>query len=173
MEREIGRVNDIINDLMEFSRENLPNLSNGNLNDLIGECVENIQRPAGVCITPELDSDMPEFLFDTSQIQRVLYNLVANAIQAISEGGTVKVITRVIESLVEIEVKDEGVGISQGAINEIFEPLFTTKSKGVGLGLSIVKTFIENHNGSIVVESEVGAGTSFIVKLPIYEMEIT
>jgi signal transduction histidine kinase len=86
----------------------------------------------------------------------------------IRQGGHVQILTRLSEANIEIEVSDEGGGIAAENIQTIFEPLFTTKAKGVGLGLSIVKTFIENHGGSIKVMSAVGKRTAFTFQLPIH-----
>jgi len=88
-------------------------------------------------------------------------------IDAISGQGKLKIKTRGSDDFVEIIFNDDGEGIPQENLNKIFEPLFTTKAKGIGLGLAIVKNIIDHHNGKIEVESEVGKGTTFIIKLPI------
>jgi len=109
---------------------------------------------------------------DRTQLIRVITNLVKNAIQAIPEEQENKaVFVTVFRELgsVKIEVKDNGKGISSENINHIFEPKFTTKTSGMGLGLSIIKKIIENYNGTITFESEVGVGTTFLVSFPISE----
>jgi signal transduction histidine kinase len=110
--------------------------------------------------------------FDRTQLIRVLTNLVKNAIQAIPEDQENKaVFVTVFRELgsVKIEVKDNGKGISLENKNQVFEPKFTTKTSGMGLGLSIIKKIIENYNGTITFESEIGVGTTFLVSFPISE----
>ncbi len=109
---------------------------------------------------------------DRTQLIRVITNLVKNATQAIPEEQENKaVFVTVFRELgsVKIEVKDNGKGISLENINHIFEPKFTTKTSGMGLGLSIIKKIIENYNGTITFESETGVGTTFLVSFPISE----
>ncbi len=166
MERQVERVSEIINDLMEFSRENEPELVKGDINRLIIRSVESIQLPDSIQLVTELDQSLPTFSFDATQIDRIISNLLSNAIQAMPDGGMITVLSRIAGKYIEVEMRDDGVGIAREKNKNIFEPLYTTKSKGVGLGLSIVKTFVEKHNGTIEVESEKGKGTSFTVKLP-------
>jgi signal transduction histidine kinase len=107
---------------------------------------------------------------DRTQLIRIITNLVKNAIQAIPEQQENKVVAVTIKkesNNVIITVADNGMGIATEDFNRIFEPKFTTKSSGMGLGLSIIKNIIENYNGTITVESRKGKGTTFTVSLPI------
>lgn len=167
MEQEIQRVKIIIDDLIDFSRDNSPILSSGDVNELIRNYVDEQQLDKNVMIKIQLDTALPSFLFDHTQMRRVLDNLVTNSIQAMPDGGSVQLVTRYVAPNIEIEVRDNGVGIIAGNMKYIFEPLFTTKAKGVGLGLSIVKNFVEKHGGSVEVESVVDKGTTFTVKLSV------
>jgi signal transduction histidine kinase len=109
---------------------------------------------------------------DRTQLIRVITNLVKNAIQAIPEEQENKAVFVTVfreSGYVNIEVKDNGKGILEENKSQIFEPKFTTKSSGMGLGLSIIKKIIENYNGTITFESEIGVGTTFLVKFPISE----
>jgi len=109
---------------------------------------------------------------DRSQLIRVITNLVKNAIQAIPENQAEKIIKVVVkreQNQVVISVQDNGVGVSQDVISKIFEPKFTTKSSGMGLGLGIIKNIIENYNGTITFETQLGKGTTFRVTLPIIQ----
>ncbi|CAM2739147.1 HAMP domain-containing protein [Flavobacterium succinicans] len=109
---------------------------------------------------------------DRSQLIRVITNLVKNAIQAIpemQEEKSIKVVVKRTQDQVVISVQDNGVGVSQDAISKIFEPKFTTKSSGMGLGLGIIKNIIENYNGTITFETQLGKGTTFRVTLPIIQ----
>jgi signal transduction histidine kinase len=90
-----------------------------------------------------------------------------NSIQAMTEGGKLAIQTTKQEDTLEVIVKDTGVGIPKKDIAQLFTPLFTTKAKGIGLGLVVCKQLVEGHNGTITVESKVGEGSTFIVKLPI------
>ena len=107
---------------------------------------------------------------DRTQLIRIITNLVKNAIQSIpdqQENKSILVRVEQIEKMVVITVKDNGMGIKEEDQNRIFEPKFTTKNSGMGLGLSIIKNIIENYKGSITFETQYGQGTSFIVSLPI------
>src|SRR5690606_31333250 len=111
-------------------------------------------------------------VFDRTQLIRVITNLVKNAIQSIpeeQENKSVEVIVYRENSEVKIEVVDNGKGISEENKDRIFEPKFTTKTSGMGLGLAIIKNIIENYNGTITFESQVNKGTTFYVSFPITE----
>ena len=167
MTREIDRSKEIINDLMDFSRDHPPVLEKGDINSVLGEVLSRVPQRENITVETALDSDLPRVFFDASQIRRAFLNLINNALQAIPHKGTVLVTSRPLDGFVEIVFKDTGSGIPKAHLEEIFEPLFTTKAKGVGLGLSIVREFIRKHNGTIDVKSEVGKGTAFTIKLPI------
>ena len=126
------------------------------MNRLILICVKGQSIPENIQIKVDLDPGLPHFLFDRDQIQRVLHNLIINGVQAMSEGGEILISTRVFGQTAEVCLCDQGTGIAEENIEAVFDPLFTTKTKGVGLGLTIIKTFIESHGGTISVESQVG-----------------
>ena len=118
------------------------------------------------------ESDEKEIItiMDRTQLIRIITNLVKNAIQAIPEEQELKsilVVVKSVENYVTIIVKDNGIGIEQEYIEHVFEPKFTTKTSGMGLGLGIIKNIIENYKGTITFETEYGKGTTFIVSLPI------
>ncbi|MGD0996385.1 MAG: ATP-binding protein [Candidatus Bathyarchaeia archaeon] len=108
---------------------------------------------------------------DAAYLRRALTNLIVNAIQAMPNGGKLTIETQQKEDNAIISVKDTGVGIPEEIKPNLFTPLFTTKAKGQGLGLAVVKRLIEAINGSITFESQVGNGTTFIVKIPIGKQE--
>lgn len=172
MEHEINRANGIINDLLDFSRENVPNFVQGNLNIPLEQLVSGVEFAKEVTIDLQLDEDLPLIAFDFSQLSRVVSNLLINASQAMPDGGTLQVRTGHDDEYVWIVISDTGHGISEENMKKIFDPLFTTKASGVGLGLSIVKDFIEKHHGTLEVESAVGKGTTFTARLPIYQDEV-
>ncbi|MFQ6056618.1 MAG: sensor histidine kinase, partial [Methanosarcinales archaeon] len=117
-------------------------------------------------IITDLDENIPLIRVDENQLQQVFLNLINNALDAMPDCGILEIITQLKNNIVEIKFSDNGVGISENNLKKIFEPLFTTKAKGFGLGLTICKTLLEGHGGTIEVESEVDKGTTFIIKLP-------
>ncbi len=173
MDREILRANDIITDLLDFSKENLPIFTEGDINRLIRTTLESSIIPNNILVKTNLDSNLSTFLFDPSQFERIFHNLIMNAIQAMPSGGLINISTLKGGETITIKVVDTGVGITSDTLKQIFEPLFTTKSKGVGLGLSIVKTFVEKHNGTIDVVSTAGSETSICIKLPLLQKDIS
>lgn len=166
MDNELKRADEIITDLMDFSRQNVPSLVEGDVTNLIEKLICNLSVPDNIKLKTNFTPNVTPFPFDSSQLSRVFSNLIINAIQAMADGGELSISTQNQDESVFIGFTDTGSGISDENIEKIFEPLFTTKAKGVGLGLSIVKTFIEKHDGSIEVDSDIGKGTSFTICLP-------
>ena len=103
---------------------------------------------------------------DANQLKQVLWNLLLNAVQAMENGGHLRIGLEHEEKGVKLTVSDTGTEIDRQSIGKIFEPFFTTKESGTGLGLAIVHRIIESHGGTIQVESECGRGTSFILRFP-------
>ena len=124
------------------------------------------QIPKNVKLISELDR-LPEIKADKNQMKRVFLNLTSNALQAMENGGTLTVSTKTANGFVEVSFKDTGAGIAKENMKKLFTPLFTTKAKGMGMGLPICKKFVESHGGSIEVETEEGKGSTFRVKLPL------
>jgi len=124
--------------------------------------------PEKIRVVIQLDKALPNIVADPDQLSQVFGNIVLNAVQAMPEGGDL-VIKSKLESpkLVAVSLKDTGKGISKENLRKLFEPLFITKAKGIGLGLTVTKTFVEAHGGTIEVESKVGKGSTFIIKLPV------
>jgi signal transduction histidine kinase len=118
----------------------------------------------------ELDlHPVPQILCDKGKIGQVLLNLVINASQAIVENGLITIRTRVVDQCLEIDVEDNGSGISEQDLSKIFDPFYTTKpvGEGTGLGLAICFNIAQEHGGSIDVSSVVGSGTTFTIKIPL------
>jgi len=115
--------------------------------------------------------EIPRVDADPHHLRRVFLNIIKNAIQAMPKGGTLTISAKKLNEHVELEFSDTGIGIPEENMKKLFTPLFTTKSKGIGLGLSICKDLVEAHNGQIEVKSEVGKGTTFTIKLPIHQKE--
>jgi signal transduction histidine kinase len=123
----------------------------------------------GLEVQTRLARQLPLAPIDATQIQQVLINLVRNAMQAMTRGGTLTLQTAEGSDGVWLNVADTGGGIPQEQINRIFEPFYTTKKKGSGLGLMIVQRIVRAHGGRIELESQVGRGTTFRVWLPLHE----
>ncbi|MFQ6071564.1 MAG: nitrogen regulation protein NR(II), partial [Methanosarcinales archaeon] len=167
MKKKISACNKIITDILEFSHIKKPTLTIHNINTIIDNTLSQVTFPDNVDIITDLDENLPLIRFDVNQLQQVFFNLINNAVDAMPDGGILKIITQLKNNIVEIKFSDNGVGISENNLKKIFEPLFTTKAKGFGLGLTTCKTLIEGHGGTIEVESEVDRGTTFIIKLPV------
>jgi PAS domain S-box-containing protein len=166
VEREIVRSNKIINDLLSFARDKKPTLQKTQINTIIQDALLRTTGPENVAVVTELGEDLPPLMADPDQIEQVFINLILNAVQAMPDGGRLEIATRTEDGFVVTEFKDNGCGISQENLGKIFEPLFTTKTQGIGLGLAVSKQIIEAHAGSIEVASEMGKGTTFRVRLP-------
>jgi two-component system NtrC family sensor kinase len=170
---EALRCRTIVKNLLDFTRQEVPELNAVDINKPIQQIVEIVKRQdkfSKIKISEELSNSLPDVLIDVGQIKQVLLNLLINAAEAISDDGTIYVSTRYlkIKSMVEIKVEDTGQGISVENLDKIFEPFFSTKGgKTNGLGLSISQEIIKNQNGDIKVESKIGEGTTFFITLPI------
>lgn len=168
LEDEVKHSVDIIECLLEFSKPKPPTRMKVNINEVLKELVEKTEIPDNIKLSMDFEEEAPILLADPVQLERVFGNLIGNAIEAMPKGGRLDLITLCCpDGKIQVEVKDTGTGIPEDNLESIFEPLFTTKAKGIGLGLSIVNSIIEAHSGSISVESEVGRGTVFTVELPL------
>jgi len=180
MLRLIDRLDKTIRDLLSFARESVPNWQRTNPNDVAEESLFFVAREeegAGQRVELDLDPDMPEIELDPQQIQQVLLNLIINAEHAAGENGRIVVRTRRTptvpeaeggpgEGFVEIAVEDNGPGIPEDKLQEIFKPFYTTKNQGTGLGLPISRKIVEAHGGLLDVRSRLGSGSVFYVWLP-------
>ena len=166
VEREIARSNKIISDLLGFARVKAPELTVVEINTLAEEALSRSFVPDNVAMITNLAIDLPPLMADADQIIQVFINLISNAIQAMSDEGTLEITTEVANGFIVTHFRDQGCGIPEENMRKLFEPLFTTKAKGIGLGLALIKTLVEGHKGTIEVESEVGKGTTFSVRLP-------
>ncbi len=165
---------EVIRKLMLFSRQMPTRKSLCNLNNLVREglyFLESRCAREGITLTRHLDEDLPEFMADASQLHQVLVNLVVNAIQAMTRGGTLSIQTVCEKNHALLVVEDTGVGMTKEVIRQLFIPFFTTKGigEGTGLGLSVVHGIVTAHGGTIRVDSQPGQGSRFTVSLPIRE----
>jgi signal transduction histidine kinase len=156
----------IIRDLNDFSATREATLTKTDMNALVKESLSQVEPPRNVEFVIELGR-LPEIEVDTDMIKRIFLNLAANGIQAMENGGTLKVSTKNSEGFISVSFKDDGVGISEENIKNLFTPFFTTKARGLGIGLAICRRFAEANGGSINVETKKGEGSTFTVRLPI------
>jgi signal transduction histidine kinase len=166
MEMEIARSNKIINNLLSFAQDEKPTLRKTQLNTIMKGALSRSPVPQSVAVITKLGEDLLPLMADPGQIEQVFINLISNAVQAVSDRGRLEITTRAEDGFIVAEFKDNGCGIPEENLGRLFEPLFTTKAKGIGLGLAVSRTLVEGHGGAIEVESEVGKGTTFRVRLP-------
>lgn len=171
---EVDRTNSLITRFLDFARPQHLRLETGDITAMLDSVVARFERESGaatsVSVYKNYSPDVPKVAFDAELLERALLNLVVNAAQASPAGSVVTVKTKAVETgtgpAVEIAVIDRGSGIDPKNLESIFNPFFTTKSTGVGLGLAIVSKIIDEHGGQIAVESAVGEGSVFRVYLP-------
>ena len=176
VERNIERCDSIITDLLNFSRQRKPDVNPVVLDTWLETTLAELKMPAGITLAHESGAKGAEALIDTELFHCVVNNLVVNAQQAMTEAssagksagqGRITVATRTAGDRLELSVSDDGPGIPADVLPKIFEPLFSTKGFGVGVGLPTVKRVIEQHDGGISVSSEPGKGTTVSLWLPL------
>src|ERR1022692_2982665 len=169
---EIHRLDYIVTQFLQAIRPVPPQLKPGSLNEVVEKTLE-LLRPEldnrGLNVKTKFAARLPMSPIDATQIQQVLVNLIKNAMQAMTKGGTLTLQTGEGSDGVWVSVADTGGGIPQEQINRIFEPFYTTKKKGTGLGLMIVQRIVRAHDGRIDLESHIGRGTTFRIWLPLHE----
>jgi len=172
LNKEVATSEHIISSLLDFARPKPPTRHKMNINDLAQEVLSHTNVPENIKIVSKLDKSLPQILADPEQLSQVFGNLILNAIQAMPDGGQLEIRSAVSPPVqVAISFADTGVGIPEDNLEKLFEPLFTTRAKGIGLGLAITKTLVGEHGGTIEVQSKLGKGSIFTVRLPIREKE--
>jgi PAS domain S-box-containing protein len=171
IEKQVQISDKIITDLLNFARIKSVDREAVPVPDLVHSTFERFPASANVEVTLDLPAHLPQVFVDPRQMEQVLGNLTTNACQAMPEGGRLSVISEQLSvgsnQWVRIAVKDTGVGIPPENMGRLFEPLFTTKTRGIGLGLAVSRKLAEANGGRIEVESKVGVGTTFTVWLPV------
>jgi signal transduction histidine kinase len=170
---EVDRINLLITRFLDFARPLEPRLAPTDINTLLDRAIAEVQRhanPNAVLFVRNYSPDIEPIPADESLLERVFTNLLTNAVEASAHGATVTVKTRPLARGVEVAVIDRGHGIHPAQRENIFNPFFTTKASGVGLGLAIVSKIVDGHRGRLSVESEPGQGSVFRVWLPATEV---
>jgi PAS domain S-box-containing protein len=176
--KEIDRLNDLLKTFFSFAKPQNLNLAHCHIRDIINEIIPFLIKEIadkGIRFTEDYHPQLPNIKVDKTQMHQVFLNLFLNAIQAMPNGGELKIeasptisdpLKGFKQNYVRIVISDTGRGIPSQIVHKIFDPFFTTKPKGIGLGLSITYQIIKKHGGTIKVESEWEKGTSFIINLP-------
>jgi signal transduction histidine kinase len=164
---QIQVANQIVSDLLDMIRDRPLERQKTALGPLLSEVVEATQHPANVQITLEHLDALPEIDGDKSKLRQVFMNLVENAVYAVGAAGAVRIDGVTGHSDVTISVADTGPGVDAGVRARLFEPLITTKTKGIGLGLPLVKRIVERHGGSVSYDPPPEGGARFVVRLPL------
>ncbi len=177
---DVYRIERLIEEILDYARYMKPRLTSDNLNDIVASCLYFVQIKAeslGIIIEMDLAQELPLVMLDRQQVKQVLLNLLLNALDAMREqGGRLTITTHKLtkqggDEWVQVEVSDTGPGIDATNLEHIFDPFYTTKHEsvdheGTGLGLAIVHQIVQEHRGTIEVDSMVGRGTTFLVNLP-------
>jgi signal transduction histidine kinase len=167
LDKQIDIANKIVTDLLDFTRIRPPSQVRVDLSNLVNESLSWTSMPSYVNVHVNVNGHTQQVRTDPEQIGRVFANIIANAVQAMNgKNGELNINTGADDSFVWVNFQDNGCGIPEENMVKIFEPLFTTKPKGIGLGLAISKRLVEQNGGKIEVISQVGQGTTFTVKLP-------
>jgi len=163
---ETDRANDVITTLMDYARSHTPQLEVVTLESIVAGTLASQIPPEGIAVDLALPEDLSLVQVDPQHMVIVLGNLVANAYQAMPNGGALTLRAHDARDHVVVEVSDTGTGIAPENAARIFEPLFTTKSKGIGLGLALSRNLAQANGGTIALTSKVGVGTTFTLTLP-------
>jgi two-component system, NtrC family, sensor kinase len=176
MQEGVERISGIVSAVLGYARPHRPEYGSHRLDDVLRGCLALIGKPLekeGMQVVTDCDPGLPPLEMDRHRMEQVFVNLMTNAMQARRQGGgTIRITTRRNADHAEIRVADDGVGIAAADLPRIFEPFYTRSKGGTGLGLSIVRRIIDQHQGSIEVESEPGAGTTFILSMPLQQRQL-
>jgi len=165
IERQVELADQVVTALNDFARLPVPEMLPLELEPLLQEVLE--LNPVGdrIDVMMKMAADVRPILGDWQQLRIVFGNLIRNARDAMPQGGSLTLTTRQFNDHVEVDVRDTGAGICSEDLGKVMEPLFSTKTRGIGLGLSITRAIVEKHGGQLSVVSQVGEGTTFTVRL--------
>jgi len=171
---QVSALDALTEEYLAFARFPKAQFEDDSVNDMVAavsEFVRPLAARQGITVSVATDPAVPSMEIDRSLLRQGVLNLIKNGIEASSHGGTLSVMTRLVDESVEISVSDTGPGIAPDVGRRLFEQFFTTKPQGTGLGLSITRQIVEEHGGNIRWSSAPGAGATFIITLPIKRIE--
>ncbi len=164
LEREVETASRIVGGLLDLARPQPSTQGQTDLSGLVRESLEQTPLEENIRVVTNLPGDLPPVSVDPEQIKRVVCNLIVNAAQAMPGGGTLTIETARAGGGAQVVVSDTGEGIARENLEKIFEPLYTTKAKGIGLGLYLARRLTETSGGTIAVETTAGSGSRFVVR---------
>ena len=164
----VEKSDQIVDSLLRVARPTPSSRREVDINRVARDALAGARVPDNVNVVAHLDAALPDIMADAGQLTLVLDNLIRNALQAMPKGGRLEVSTGIVDGKwIVVSVADTGAGIAEADRERLFEPLFTRKSGGTGLGLALVRSLAEGHGGYVELESEVGQGSVFSVYLPV------
>jgi PAS domain S-box-containing protein len=166
IEKNIDYINKIVADLQDFARPLNPQSDEADVKSIINDLLSKNGLPENIKVNVQVENDASKVLADSSFINRIMHNLVNNAVQAMPKGGKLTIHAFKEANDFILTVKDTGVGIPEKVRDKLFTPMFTTKSKGQGFGLAVIKRMTESLGGKVTFESQEGKGTTFTMRLP-------
>ena len=172
---QLERLNGITHDVLNALRPRKPNLLPGSVADPLHDCLAVLKRQfeeRRITVTVDIPAALPNVALDANQLQQVFFNLLKNALEAMSDGGTIAIALDATDQDVSVTFRDNGMGMDGEQLAHLFEPYRTSKEKGTGLGLMVSKRIVSDHGGTIAAESSPGAGTTFTITLPRLERRV-
>lgn len=169
IEGEVRRLDKVLRGFLDFANPPQSTRTQFKINPVIKLMTDFMAqefKQKGITFSLDLDSDLPPYVGSADQFKQALLNLMINSIQAMPKGGELKIQTIYENAEIVLRISDTGIGIEPAVLNRIYDPYFTTKTRGSGLGLTVVKRFVKDHGGRIDVQSEQGKGTTFDIRLP-------
>ena len=172
IEKNVDYINKIVADLQDYAKSIDPAAQKTDLEALCNELLQGKQIPENIKASCNIETTVKTVVVDCVLLKRILGNLVSNAVQAMPNGGELTMMAHLDVEDIVIAVQDTGIGIPDKVKSKLFTPLFTTKSKGQGLGLAVVKRMTEALNGKVTFESIEGNGTTFTIRLPPQKLNV-
>jgi len=167
--REVDRLTEVTDEYLRFARLPKPQLVPEHLPVILQELLQFVAgelREAGIELHERLQSDLPPVKADANQLRQAFLNLLRNSMESMPQGGRLTVSSEAVDGLVRVRISDTGRGIDPDSLDHIFDPFFSTRENGTGLGLSLTQQIVSEHGGHIRCESRPGQGTAFVVELP-------
>jgi signal transduction histidine kinase len=165
IDRQVTMADAVITTLSSFAKMPVPARKELVLAEIVDRVLKDVSLPGSIEVETQISDDLPKVLADGEQLQIVFRNLVRNARDAMPDGGRLVVKARNDEDRVEVDVTDTGIGIAKEHLARILEPLYSTKARGIGLGLAITRSILDKNGGALLVQSEQGKGSTFTVRL--------